>query len=95
MTEIQRLAQTYTEKTKEITEKCDNARSVLKELGFLDTMTVQDDVFKKVFDNRYPYSIHEIQLMAVDKREDNNNYYLQFMVKFKDDDTSFIYVEVK
>ena len=95
MTEIQRLAQTYTEKSKEIAEKCDNARSVLKELGFLNTMTVQDDVFKKVFDNRYSYSIHEIQLMAVDKREDKDNYFLQFMVKFEDDDTEFVYLEVK
>lgn len=87
MTEKEKLDNEYTKAKTELTETCNKAREELLKIGFKDK--ISGEIFSKVFSEYWTYKINEIRLMSADKNE------LQFMIKFEDDETTFIYVEVK
>lgn len=93
MTEMDCLSDDFHKKEQEIVDKCVTARKELIELGFIGTQRVSGEVFSKVFEKRFTYFIHDIK--AMNTGANKGVVYIQFMVQFEDNESEFIYLEVK
>jgi len=95
MTELEIVEKELKEKTNAIKEKCNTARLHLKEIGFIGSSTVDAKVFQEVFEDRWSYEIHNLQIMNISERENGKNLLMQIMVQFEDSETDFIYLNIK
>jgi hypothetical protein len=60
-----------------------------------DEGMIPAEAWADIVKNRYSYHINSIELMAVDKWEDQGTWYEQFMLKFESNKTVFVYIDIK
>ena len=94
MTELKREEEKFEAIKKQIEEKCAEGKKKVQAL-MLDGRTVQGEAWAEIVKNYYNYQIHTIKLMSVGKYEKQKTYYEQFMLTFENDDTVFIYIDLK
>lgn len=93
-TEMDLLDKQYEEDVKRIKDECLCARNNVT--GLLSSEkgdTVSPAGWEEVVKNQHTYNIAEIKLMSVDKREGGDTLE-QFMLKFQDNETMFVYVKL-
>ena len=95
MTDLEVIEKEFNKKISEVKEKCQSARETLKEKGFLGTDCVKAKVFQEVFEDRWSYSIHDLQIMNISERENGEKLLMQIMVQFEDSETEFVYLIIK
>lgn len=89
------LDKQYQEDKDALTKECENGRAKIEAL-LGDGNFVNTTGWLEVFKNKHNYSIAEIQLMTVDTVSNKSpvNYFEQFMLRFQDNETMFIYVKL-
>jgi hypothetical protein len=94
MTELDRAQEKFDSIKKAIEDKSEKGQAVVKKL-LLNGDKVSAEAWAEITKNYFNYQIHEIRLMSVGKREGQKTYYEQFMLTFENNDTMFVYIDIK
>jgi heme-binding NEAT domain protein len=89
------LEKQYKEDIDELSKECKDGRAKVEALLGSDRFA-NTSGWIEVFKNKHNYSIADIQLMSVDVVSNKSpvTYFEQFMLRFQDNETVFIYIKL-
>lgn len=76
-----------------IEEECKEGKKKVQEL-LSGEMRLPAEGWADIVEKPFEYKINEIQLMCVGKYERQKTWYEQFMLRFENNDTMFVYIDI-